>query len=411
MSEIKLSEVVGKGYADFWRCKKPYRVCKGGRGSKKSRTTALNFIVRMMTPAYSNANLLVIRKTYSTLRNSCFSEFQWAIARLGVEHLWRNKVSPLEFEYIPTGQKILFRGLDDPLKITSITVDRGYLCWVWIEEAYEIKDETEFDKLEMSIRGNVGENLFKQFTLTFNPWSEQSWLKKRFFDVVDEDILALTTTYKVNEWLDAADIRKFDKMRENSPRRYRIEGLGEWGIAEGLIYENVKFETFNPDEIRRKDGIKACFGLDFGYTDPNAFVAILLDQQNKKLYVFDEWYKNGVTNDEIAKQIIEMGYASQVIYCDSAEPKSISELYNLGIKAEGARKGADSRRHGIRQLQGYEIIVHTNCNNFYREILNYTWKLKDGKPIDEPDHEFSHGMDAMRYAVGKQLAGERFSWE
>lgn len=409
MNEISLKEVVGGGYATFWRCKKPYRVVKGSRGSKKSRTTALNFIVRMMQ--HPDANTLVVRKTEKSLRQSCFAEFKWAVARLGVGHLWKFITSPLEITYIPTGQKIIFRGLDDPLKITSITVDRGSLCWVWIEEAYEITDEDAFNKLEMSIRGRVAEGLFKQYTLTFNPWSENCWLKRRFFDVEDEDIFTLTTTYKCNEFLDEADLRKFEKMRINSPRRYAIEGLGHWGVAQNLIFESVRYEDFDIQAIREKSGVRACFGLDFGYTDPNAFVAIMVDQSENKIYVFDEWYKTGVTNARIAERIGAMGYASNVIYCDSAEPKSIAELNDYGIRAEPSRKGKDSVLHGIKQLQGYEIIVHTKCVEFWHEISNYTWQLKDGKPIDKPDHEFSHGMDAMRYATAKILAGDRFSWE
>lgn len=165
--EISLKEVVGGSYKEFWRCKKPYRIVKGSRGSKKSKTAALNFIVRLMQ--YPAANLLVVRKTYATLRDSCYAELKWAINRLGVSHLWKSTQSPLEITYIPTGQKILFRGMDDPLKITSITVDTGCLCFVWIEEAYEITDEDAFNKLEMSIRGEVPEGLFKQFTMTFNP--------------------------------------------------------------------------------------------------------------------------------------------------------------------------------------------------------------------------------------------------
>ena len=407
--EISLKEVVGGSYKAFWRCKKPYRIVKGSRGSKKSKTAALNFIVRLMQ--YPAANLLVVRKTYATLRDSCYAELKWAINRLGVSHLWKTTQSPLEITYIPTGQKILFRGMDDPLKITSITVDTGCLCFVWIEEAYEITDEDAFNKLEMSIRGEVPEGLFKQFTMTFNPWSAQSWLKKRFFDVEDDDVFTLTTTYKCNEWLDASDIRKFEKMRVNSPRRYRIEGLGDWGIAEGLIYENVSFETFDIDAIRRKEGVTGCYGLDFGYTDPNAFVAAILDHAESTIYVFDEWYKTGVTNARIAERIGAMGYASQTIYCDSAEPKSIAELQDYGIRAEGSRKGKDSVLHGIKQLQGYKIVVHTRCTEFYHEISNYCWELKDGKPTDKPEHEFSHGMDALRYATAKALVGDRFSWD
>lgn len=150
---IHLPDIVGKGYAAFWKYKGRYRVVKGSRASKKSKTTALNFIVRMMQ--YPLANLLVVRKVYRTLKDSCFAELKWAIHRLQVDSFWETKESPLEMTYKPTGQKIYFRGLDDPLKITSITVNIGFLCWAWLEEAYEITNEADFDMLDESIRGAV----------------------------------------------------------------------------------------------------------------------------------------------------------------------------------------------------------------------------------------------------------------
>ena len=156
--------------------------------------------------------------------------------------------------YKPTGQKIYFRGLDDPLKVTSITVDQGVLCWMWIEEAYEISSEDDFNMLDESIRGAIpeGSDLFKQITLTFNPWNEHHWLKKRFFDNPDDETLAMTTNYKCNEWLDKADLKVFETMRKQNPRRYNVAGLGDWGIVDGLVYENWKEEAFTLEQIRQQ---------------------------------------------------------------------------------------------------------------------------------------------------------------
>ena len=209
---IHLPDVVGRGYKNFWNFKGRYKVVKGSRASKKSKTTALWFIYNMMK--YKDSNTLVVRKTYRTLKDSCYTELKWAVKRLHVEHLWNFTLSPLEAIYIPTGQKIYFRGLDDPLKVTSITVDTGVLCWMWIEEAYEIMNEADFDMLDESIRGEVPDGLFKQVTITFNPWNERHWLKKRFFDNPDEDTLAITTNYLINEWLDDADRKIFLKMKK-----------------------------------------------------------------------------------------------------------------------------------------------------------------------------------------------------
>ena len=407
---VSLQKTVGKGYADFWNTKKRYRVCKGSRGSKKSKTTALNMISRLYE--YPQSNGLCVRRYSNTLRDSVYSDLKWAIHKLGLDKYFECTVSPMQIIRRSTGQKILFRGLDDGLKITSISVDKGVLCFVWIEEAYELTNEDDFNKLDMSIRGEVPEGYFKQITLTFNPWSATSWLKPRFFDEPDEDTFTKTTTWQCNEWLDEADRNIFLKMKEKNPRRYRIEGNGEWGIAEGLIYENYKVEEFDINEIQRQSGIKSAFNLDFGFTDPNAFVCELIDNKNMIIYIFDEWYKRGVTNKIIASTIKEMGYGSERIICDSAEPKSIAELQEEGIHAEPSRKGKDSVNHGIQLIQNYQIIIHPKCTEFYKEISNYCWaKDKDGKPTDKPDHEFSHGMDSMRYGVTKELLPDTYSWE
>ena len=411
MEILDFKEIIGHNYGDFVNTKKRYRVCKGSRGSKKSKTTALDMIRKLKK--YPESNGLCVRRYQNTLRDSVFSDLKWAIHKLKMDDEFECTVSPMQIVHKYTGQKILFRGLDDGLKITSISVDYGVLCWVWVEEAYEISNEDDFNKLDMSIRGEVPDGYFKQITLTFNPWSSTSWLKPRFFDTPDEDTFTKTTTWECNEWLDEADRNIFLKMKKNNPRRYRIEGEGEWGIAEGLIYEKVRFEDFNIDAIRAIPGIKSAFGLDFGFTDPNAFTCFLIDNAAMKIYVFDEWYRTGVTNKIIAQAIKEKGYGGQRIICDSAEPKSIAELQEEGIKAESSRKGKDSVNHGIQLIQNYEIIVHErNCPEFKKEIQNYCWaKDKDGKPTDKPDHEFSHGMDSMRYAVTKTLVGDTFSFD
>lgn len=407
--EISLQEAVGRNYADFWNCRKRYRVCKGSRGSKKSKTAALNMIYRLFE--FPESNGLCVRRYSNTLRDSVFSDLKWAIHRFGLDTHFECTVSPMQITRRATGQKILFRGLDDGLKITSISVDRGVLCWVWIEEAYEISNEDDFNKLDLSIRGEVPEGYFKQITLTFNPWSASSWLKARFFDAPDEDIFTKTTTWQCNEWLDDSDRAIFLKMKESNPRRYRIEGEGEWGIAEGLIYTNVVCEEFDAEEVRAISGVKSAFGLDFGFTDPNAFICLLVDNAAMRLYVFDEWYKTAVTNKAIAEQIKSMGYGGQRIICDCAEPKSIAELRDEGIRAEPSRKGADSVNHGIQLIQNYKIVVHPRCTEFKKEIDNYCWgKDRDGRLTDKPDHEFSHGPDAMRYGAAKILMPEVFSF-
>lgn len=408
---INLPDLVGKGYGTFWRFKGRYRVVKGSRASKKSKTTALWYIVNMMK--YPQANTLVIRKTFRTLKDSCFTELKWAVHRLKVDAWWEFKESPLEATYKPTGQKIYFRGLDDPLKVTSITVDVGVLCWAWLEEAYEVMNEDDFNILDESIRGGVpeGSGLFKQWTITFNPWNEHHFLKKRFFDAApDPDILALTTNYMCNEWLDAADIKVFEDMKKRNPRRYAVAGLGGWGIVDGLVYENWKEQAFDIDEVRSRPGIISAFGLDFGYTnDPSTLFCGLLDQKAKQLFVFDEMYEKGLSNRKIADTIQEMGYGKERITADSAEPKSIDELKSLGLRVKGAAKGKDSVKNGIQWIQDLEIVIHPRCVNFITEISNYTWDTdKFGTKLNVPIDDFNHLMDAMRYGLEKYITGSKW---
>ncbi len=408
---LNLSEAVGGGYEDFWAFKGRYRVCKGSRASKKSKTTALNLIVRLME--YKQANILVVRKVYSTLKDSCYAELCWAIDRLGVSRWFECKLSPLEITYKPTGQKIYFRGLDDPLKITSITVAYGYLCWLWIEEAYEISSESDFDMLDESIRGEVSPDLFKQITITFNPWNERHWLKARFFDIENESVFAKTTNYMCNEFLDKGDIKLFEDMKKNNPRRYQVAGLGNWGISEGLIYENWREENFDAEKIKRLPDIKAVFGLDFGYTnDETAFFCGLADCKNKKLYVFDEIYEKALSNEAIFERITKKGYGKERIRADSSEPKSIDRLRELGLcNIRGARKGKDSINNGIDFIQDFEIIIKPKCVGFIKEISNYCWqKDKFGKAINVAADEFNHLMDAMRYGMEDIITGESFSF-
>ena len=392
-----LPDIVGKGYASFWKSRVRYLVVKGSRASKKSKTTALRFIYNLMK--YDKSNLLVIRKTYRTLKDSCWTDLKWATQRLEVADKWDFKLSPLEATYLPTGQKILFRGLDDPLKVTSITVEYGYLCWAWLEEAYEVMDESDFDVIDESIRGEIPLNLWKQWVITFNPWNDRHWLKSRFFDAKDDpDILALTTNYKCNEWLDKSDLDLFERMKKNNPRRYQVAGLGQWGVVEGLIYENYEPRKFELKDI--KDCVTVC-GLDFGYTnDPTAFFMGFYDESNKELYVWDEFYEKGLTNRKIYQRITSMGYGKEKIIADSAEPKSIDELREFGLRVRGAKKGRDSINNGIQFIQDLKIIIHPRCVNFMTEISNYVWdKDKFGKTLNQPVDDFNHLMDAMRYAV------------
>ena len=397
---VNIAEVIGGGYKEFWNSKHRYLVVKGGRGSKKSATTALKIIYMMMK--YPLANTLVIRRVFNTLRDSCWTQLKWATERLQVSHLWKFNLSPLSAEYIPTGQKIFFRGLDNSMSITSITVDKGVLNFVWFEEFFQVENEDDFNKVDMSIRGELPEGYFKQIICTFNPWAE-NWIKKRFFDTEDDNVLALTTTYKCNEWLSEDDIALFESMKVRNPRRYRIEGEGEFGISEGLVYENFVVQDFDYKEISKRKSAESIFGLDFGYVhDPTALICAIADQEAKELYIFDEHYQKAMVNSEIASMIKYKGYAKEVIYADCAEPKSIEEIKRAGIlRIQPAAKGKDSILNGIQFIQDYKLIVHSKCENTIIELNNYCWDTKDGVAINKPIDAYNHLLDALRYATCK----------
>jgi phage terminase large subunit len=403
-SPVRLSDIVGGGYDSFWNSRKRYRVLKGGKGSKKSTTTALNMIFRLMK--HPESNLLVVRAVMNTHRDSTFAQLKWAQEKLQVAHLWKNTVSPLEMTYIPTGQKILFRGFDDVLKLASTTVEKGYLCWVWIEEAFEIESEADFEKLDLSVpRGNIPKHLFKQTTLTFNPWSEKHWLKSRFFDKKASDVDSYSTNYLVNEFLDDTDKAVFERLREENPRRYAVAGLGQWGIAEGLIFENWEIKEFDPKTLGEENGeawqYRSFFGLDYGYTnDPTAFIAFAVNPLKKEIWIYDEHYETKMLNEDIAKMIQEKGFSKERIRADAAEPKSNDDLRRLGIsRVAPSIKGKDSIINGITAIQGYKIGVLPRCRHTIAELSSYCWKKdKNDNGVNVPEDKNNHLMDAMRYA-------------
>ena len=415
---VYLPNIVGKRYATFWNFKGRYRIVKGGRGSKKSYTTALWYITKLME--LPESNLLVVRKVFDTHRGSTFAQLKTAMKRLKVYHLWKCTTSPMEMTYIPTGQKIIFRGLDDPLKITSITVDVGYLCWAWFEEMYQIENEDDFNKIDVSIRGAVPNHLFKQITCTFNPWSETHWLNDRFFKGGKEDkdnlltkglaihkntkdILAITTNFRANEFLDEADLNVFNLMKEENPRRFEIEGNGNWGICEGTVFYRWEVLNFDINTLIKTGKYLTCIGLDYGFTnDPTALIVSLVNEDEKEIYIIDEHYQTGMFNEDIVELIKYKGYSKSVIVADSAEEKSIKWMKKNGVpRIKSSVKGPDSIMFGVQYLQGYKVFIHPKCKNFIIEIKNYVWDTdkKTGKSLNKPIDNYNHLIDAWRYSI------------
>lgn len=400
--DIKLDEIVGGGYNKFFNNKNFYRVVKGSRGSKKSKTTALNFIYRLME--YEWANLLVVRRFSNTNKQSTYTDLKWATNQLGVTHLFKFNDSLPEITYKPTGQKILFRGLDDPLKITSITVENGILCWAWFEEAYQIETFDKFSTVVESIRGSIDDSdFFKQITVTFNPWSERHWLKPTFFDEDTKlnNTFSYTTTYRVNEWLDEVDIARYEDLYRTNPRRARIVCDGDWGVAEGLVFENFEVKEF--DWVKKlKEKQVVAHGSDFGFTqDPTTLISTIVDLKNKELWIYDEHYQRGMLTDEIYQMYLDKGLKNAKIIADSAEKRLITEIKRKGISnLKPSIKGQGSIMQGVQFIQGFKIYVHPTCEHTIEELNTYTFDQdKDGNWLNKPIDANNHLMDALRYSL------------
>ena len=430
---LSMLELVGKGYKKIMQCHKRYLVVKGSRASKKSKNIALRWI--MLLYEFPKSNLLVVRKYATLLKQSCRADLIWAIKRIGVTQDWSIPKGELTLTRKGTGQVILFRGANEPESIASITVDEGVLNFAWIEEAYQIDLESDFDMIDESVRGQLPEGYFKQIVLTFNPWHESSWLRTRFYklqegEIIDDDVqyidgkqkstamvLALTRNYTCNEWLDEADLANFERMKVEQPGRYRVAGLGEWGVSGSTIYENYEVKPFvwrqmyfekDPDTLRPK--YEHRIGLDFGYSHNTAGVRLLVDRAAREIYVCEEMYEQRLSTDEIFMRLKELDWAKEPIHADSEDPKTIRDLHKLGCsRIFGVKKEAGSVTSGIQELRGYKIFIHPSCENFEIEISHYAFK-KDakGKELPQPEKEWDHLMDAMRYAMKDDSAGVEF---
>lgn len=402
--KVDLPSTIGIGYGAFWRSRNFYRVVKGSRGSKKSKTTALNFIVRLLK--YPWANLLVIRRYSNTNKQSTYTDFKWACNQLKVSHLFKFNESLPEITVKATGQKILFRGLDDELKITSITVDVGALCWAWFEEAYQIETEDKFSTVVESIRGTLDvPGFFKQITVTFNPWSERHWLKRVFFDEETKraDTFSGTTTFRVNEWLDDVDKRRYEDLYKTNPRRSRIVCDGEWGVAEGLVFDNFEVVDFDVEKTIQRVK-ETSVGMDFGFTqDPTTLICVAVDLANKELWLYNEHYQKAMLTDDIVKMIKDKNMYKSYIAADSAEKRLIAEIKSKGVSGIlPSLKGKGSIMQGIQFMQGFKIYIHPSCEHTIEEFNTYTFKQdKEGNWLNEPIDKNNHIIDALRYALEK----------
>ncbi|QAR69670.1 PBSX family phage terminase large subunit [Leuconostoc mesenteroides] len=396
-----LPKMVSEAYAPLFNTKHRYIVYKGSRGSGKSEAEATKVIYDIITKPY--VNWLVLRRYANTNRQSTFTLLQKVANRMGVGNLFQFNSSLPEITYKPTGQKILFRGADKPLSITSISVETGNLCRLWVEEAYQLESEEAFDTVDESMRGIINDsNGFYQTVLTFNPWNERHWLKKRFFDKDTRvtNSLALTTTYKDNPFLDEDYVNRLLEMKERNSRRARVAVDGEWGVAEGLIYENTIVEKFDIREALK--GARIVRGMDWGYgPDPTAFIEYAINVRTKDVYIFKEMYKQHMLTDEIFKWLYVNGYQQGDIRADYANggDRMIQELKNKGIKGM-KRAHKYEIMFGVTYLQDYKIHVLPSLEHTIEELNSYVYDTdKEGGWVGKAVDKSNHLMDAMRYAA------------
>lgn len=395
--DIKANELVSPAYKDLFTSKERYIVYKGSRGSGKSAGIALSIIYKIITEPY--VNWLVIRQYQTTHKDSTFANIKWAVHTLGLDQLFKFTVSPLQVTYKPTGQKIYFRGNDDPLKITSIKADVGYLCRIFWEEAYELKSVDDFNTVEESIRGELPKGGYYQTIIAFNPWSEKHWLKAEFFDELTKRSLSIahTTTYKDNEHLDDGYIAALEEMRVRNPTRARVAVDGEWGVAEGLVFEGLfELEDFDYKTIQGRH----VMGLDFGFThDPTAFVKAIVKDHD--IYVYDGFYEQGLLNEPMARMIARHGGIGSKIYADSAEPRTIAELNSRGLKnVVPVGKGKDSNTQRYEFMKNYHYHIHPSVHWLDEEMQTKVYKKdKFGKTLNEPEDGADHLIQALGYAL------------
>ena len=401
MSEIRLSEHIGPAYKalarDVFQHAHTHYDLSGGRGSLKSSTVSL--LVPLLIVANPNTHALVLRKVGNTIRDSVYAQYMWAIGELGMAAYWDAKVAPLELIYRPTGQKIMFRGADDPMKIKSIKVPFGYIAITHFEEKDQFAGRSEIRTiLQSTMRGG---SKFWNFESYNPPISRDNWAN---LDSLEErpDRLTHKSTYldAPVEWLGEQFIAEAELLKETDKRAYQHEYLGIPVGNGGNVFDNLELRDITDEEVSRFDHIYQ--GVDWGwFPDPYAFVRLHYDKTRETIYFIDEIYQNKLTNDASAAEIKKRGYTDAHIVCDSAEPKSGADYRALGLPAKLAVKGPGSVDYGMKWLQRRKIVIdRRRTPNAYKEFVNYQYaRNKDGEIMSGYPDANNHLIDATRYAL------------
>ena len=377
----------------------------GGASSGKSVFLAQRAVFDLIR---GNRNYLVVRNVAKTIRSSTFNEIKKAIQDAGLSRHFNINKSDLVITCKINERQILFAGLDDVEKIKSITPQKGVFTDIWVEEATET-DKNDIKQLDKRLRGKS--KVKKRITLSFNPIYQEHWIYKEYFygwdekasAFQDENLSIIKTTYKDNKFLEDDDIKALEG--ETDKYFYNVYTLGNWGVLGAVIFKNWRTEDLS--EARAMfDKFKN--GLDFGYGGhPAALTHTHFDKKRGRIYILDELYQTELTNDILANEAKKI-IGEQYVVCDSAEPKSIQELKNEGVKAIPAKKGKDSVNFGVDWLQRQEIIVHVACQNTRNELQQYKWKEdKNGNVLRVPVDKNNHIIDALRYAYEDEMAERR----
>lgn len=400
MSKVRLSTVLGPSFhlmaSDVFQHGHTHYDLSGGRGSLKSSCVSL--LVPLILLTNPNTHALVLRKVANTIRDSVYAQYLWAIGELGMAAYWDAKVQPMELIYRKTGQKIMFRGADDPMKIKSIKVPFGYIAVTHFEEKDQFAGRAEIRTiLQSTMRG--GEK-FWNFESYNPPISRDNWANK---DSLEEraDRLCHKSTYleAPPEWLGAQFLAEAEQLKETNERAYRHEYLGEAVGTGGNVFENLELREITDEEISHFDRIYQ--GVDFGwFPDQLAFIRAHYDRSKETIYLLDELYVNKWPNESLANWVKEKKYLDAYITCDSAEPKSVADLRAFGLPAKSAIKGPGSVDYGFKWLQKRKIVIdRRRTPNAYNEFVNYEYERdKNGEFISGYPDKDDHILSATRYA-------------
>lgn len=411
MVRIKMSEQVApsfkEAYEDIKLHNYTHYVFKGGRGSTKSSFVAK--IIPILLMSNKNYNAVILRKVANTLKDSVYNNMLWAIDELGLNEYFRATVSPLEITFKPTGQKIKFKGCDDPTKVKSIKFEHGYPAIVFYEELDQFSGIEEIRNLNQSLLR--GGSKFWCFMAYNPPKSKNNWVNEEMLIPQDNRIVYHSDYRDVpTEWLGELFFIEAEHLKQKNELAYRHEYLGEATGTGGNIFENVVSREITEEEIKIMD--KFYYGNDFGFaTDPNAFGKFYL--HNNKLWILEEIYKPGMSNKLLYEEIIKINPNFGMITCDSAEPRTINELRIMGLNVHGAKKGPDSIDHGIKWLQSLdEIIIDPKRTPYaHKEFINYEYEMnKNGQFISRYPDKDNHFIDCTRYALEAQMKQNKWGW-